>query len=122
MTDAFAIGTFVADPLSTYAADPDAAGAVSSDAKGESHIPFFLTPPYRLDEENIRSFVEAFQSQIPLKIGEIWAFAAMLRLCVLEMLATALGTIRETPFESSYPLPVFHVRRRRRPAAEKRFQ
>lgn len=62
----------------------------------------------RLDAENIKTFIDTYQSAKPLKIGEIWAFANMLRLCILETLAVALGNIRKIPYKSSYPLPDFH--------------
>jgi len=44
----------------------------------------------RLDLEQVKSFFRTFQSASPLTIGEVWAIAPMLRLCVLEMLAAAL--------------------------------
>ena len=57
--------------------------------------------------EDLNIFIRAYQSVCPLKIGEIWAFATMLRLCVLEMLASALAEMQGISFESHYPLPVF---------------
>jgi cyclic beta-1,2-glucan synthetase len=61
----------------------------------------------RLDAENITSFVLAYQTVAPLKIGEIWAIALMLRLSILEMLAASLANIRQISFSSTYLLPVF---------------
>ena len=60
-----------------------------------------------LDAENLSSFIRAYQSVCPLKIGEIWAFATMLRLSVLETLASTLANTQAVTFESHYPLPVF---------------
>jgi cyclic beta-1,2-glucan synthetase len=56
----------------------------------------------------IKDFVLSYQNILPLKIGEIWAFPIMLRLCVLEMLALSLANIRQIPFASAYSQIVFH--------------
>lgn len=40
----------------------------------------------RLDEENIKSFLNAYQSVTPLTIGELWAFPLLLRLRLIECL------------------------------------
>ncbi len=62
----------------------------------------------RFEVGTIKEFVEAYQTILPLKIGEIWALPIMLRLCVLEMLAISLANIRQVPFDSAYPQFVFH--------------
>ncbi len=61
----------------------------------------------RLDAENITGFIQAYQTVSPLKTGEIWALALMLRLGILEMLAVSLANIQHTRPNSTYPLPVF---------------
>src|SRR5215208_6981490 len=43
----------------------------------------------RLDIEQIKSFLQAFQEITPLSTGELWALPLMLRLTVLESLAGA---------------------------------
>ena len=48
-----------------------------------------------LEIDSIKSFVDAFQSITPLKIGEIWALAPMLRLSLLETLTDALSHITQ---------------------------
>ena len=40
-----------------------------------------------LDENHITRFVQAYQSVVPLTIGELWAVPTMLRLGILENLA-----------------------------------
>ena len=40
----------------------------------------------RVDPENLSSFVEAYQSVTPLKLGELWAIPIMLRLALIENL------------------------------------
>ncbi len=48
----------------------------------------------RLDLENIESFIEAFQHEVALSIGELWAVPAMLRLGLLESVRrTTLRTV-----------------------------
>lgn len=39
-----------------------------------------------LDENNLSRFIQAFQSVVPLTVGELWAVPIMLRLCLLENL------------------------------------
>ncbi|PKN95371.1 MAG: cellobiose phosphorylase [Chloroflexi bacterium HGW-Chloroflexi-6] len=63
-----------------------------------------------LETEDINTFILAYQSACPLKIGEIWAFATMLRLCVLDTLASTLANLHRIPFKSHSPLPVFRFR------------
>ncbi len=51
----------------------------------------------RLDPENLSSFVAAYQSVTPLKLGELWAIPIMLRLALIENLrriAARLGADR----------------------------
>jgi cyclic beta-1,2-glucan synthetase len=62
----------------------------------------------RFEVGTIKDFVQSYQNILPLKIGEIWALPIMLRLCVLEMLASSLANIRQIPFASTYPQIVFH--------------
>ncbi|MEW5827537.1 MAG: glucoamylase family protein [Chloroflexota bacterium] len=57
----------------------------------------------RFDIETVKDFIRAYQGLLPLRIGEVWALAIMLRLCVLEMLDGALARIRRIPAEASYP-------------------
>ena len=40
----------------------------------------------RIDRENAAAFVGAYQATSPLSLGELWAFAIMLRLGLLENL------------------------------------
>ncbi|MFO7704722.1 MAG: glucoamylase family protein [Halopseudomonas sp.] len=40
----------------------------------------------RLDSENVTQFIASYQTVIPLKLGELWAFPIMLRLALLENL------------------------------------
>ncbi|HEV3008954.1 MAG TPA: glucoamylase family protein, partial [Burkholderiales bacterium] len=47
----------------------------------------------RLDEESLRRFVAAYQSVAPLKLGELWAIAIMLRLALLENLRRVAARI-----------------------------
>jgi len=61
----------------------------------------------RFEAGTIKDFVRSYQSILPLKIGEIWALPIMLRLCVLEMLASSLANITQIPFASTYPQIVF---------------
>jgi hypothetical protein len=51
----------------------------------------------RFEVGTIKDFVQSYQNILPLKIGEIWALPIMLRLCVLEMLASSLANIRQIP-------------------------
>src|SRR5262245_42957685 len=39
-----------------------------------------------LDETNVTRFVQAVQTVTPLTVGELWAFAIMLRLCLIDNL------------------------------------
>ncbi len=47
----------------------------------------------RLTIDQIRNFIRVFQSIKPLRIGELWVLAPMLRLSVIESLADALSRI-----------------------------
>lgn len=47
----------------------------------------------RLDLEQIKNFVQAFQRIAPLQTGELWALPLMLRMTVLETLADGLAEI-----------------------------
>ena len=63
-----------------------------------------------LDADQIKSFIQTFQSITVLKIGEIWALAPMLRLSVLEILADSLTHITDldlppAPFPDVWPAP-----------------
>jgi cyclic beta-1,2-glucan synthetase len=53
----------------------------------------------RLDQENILTFIEAYQSVRALKIGELWAIPQMLRIALIESIqnlaVTALADLRE---------------------------
>jgi cyclic beta-1,2-glucan synthetase len=53
----------------------------------------------RLDQENILTFIEAYQSVRTLKIGELWAIPQMLRIALIESIqslaVTALSDLRE---------------------------
>ena len=55
-----------------------------------------------LEAEELSRFIKAYQSIWPLKIGEVWAFATMLRLSVVEMLAGALFNLRTSPAASAH--------------------
>ncbi len=54
---------------------------------------------FRLDEENILAFIEAYQSVRPLSIGELWAVPQMLRIVLIEAIGEladrALTELRE---------------------------
>jgi cyclic beta-1,2-glucan synthetase len=47
----------------------------------------------RLDAESLRRFVAAYQSVAPLKLGELWAIAIMLRLALIENLRRVAARI-----------------------------
>src|SRR5688572_3359543 len=47
----------------------------------------------RLDAESLRRFVAAYQTAAPLKLGELWAIAIMLRLALLENLRRVAARI-----------------------------
>src|SRR5215213_4205366 len=47
----------------------------------------------RLEIEQIKHFLQAFQEVTPLSTGELWALPLMLRLAVLESLAEALAAV-----------------------------
>ena len=47
----------------------------------------------RLDAESLRRFVAAYQSAVPLKLGELWAIPIMLRLALLENLRRVAARI-----------------------------
>ena len=42
----------------------------------------------RLDKENILAFIDAYQSDTPLAIGELWALPQMLRIALIESICT----------------------------------
>ncbi|HEX6270207.1 MAG TPA: glucoamylase family protein [Anaerolineales bacterium] len=56
----------------------------------------------RLNVDQIRSFIQAFQSTAVLTIGELWSLAPVLRLSVLETLAGALAHITQRDFKSIF--------------------
>jgi cyclic beta-1,2-glucan synthetase len=63
----------------------------------------------RLAIDQIVSFVNAFETLAPLRIGEIWALPLMLRLSILETLAAALARVTGIvlppgPFPETIPL------------------
>ena len=45
----------------------------------------------RLDRENILAFIEAYQSEMPLSIGELWAVPQMLRTVLMEGIQQIAG-------------------------------
>ena len=45
----------------------------------------------RLDRENILAFVEAYQNEVPLSIGELWAFPQMLRTALMDGIQQIAG-------------------------------
>ncbi len=47
----------------------------------------------QLDIEQIIDFLQAFQADVPLTMGELWAFPTMLRLGMLSSLANALAAL-----------------------------
>ena len=47
----------------------------------------------RLDLDQIRHFVQSFQSVSPLEVGELWSLPLLLRLTILETLANGLAEI-----------------------------
>jgi cyclic beta-1,2-glucan synthetase len=53
----------------------------------------------RLDLERIKGFVQAFQGETPLRVGELWALPLLLRLSILETLATGLAEITKLAWE-----------------------
>src|SRR5215207_168546 len=57
----------------------------------------------RLDIEQIKSFLQAFQEITPLSTGELWALPLMLRLTVLESLASALSAVTGLKWDSLSP-------------------
>src|SRR5215213_723724 len=57
----------------------------------------------RLDIEQMKSFLQTFQEVTPLSTGELWALPLMLRLTVLESLASALSAVTKLKWESSPP-------------------
>ena len=52
---------------------------------------------HKLDIEQIIRFLQAFQDDVPLTMGELWAFPTMLRLGILSNLTTALSQSIDTP-------------------------
>ncbi|MDB4733815.1 cellobiose phosphorylase [Planctomycetota bacterium] len=101
-----------ASPIAPWFLDNDyliqrAARQISQDLKASSHarLPslvggetrvhsiagaLILVSELQLDESAIDRFVEAYQDESPLRMAELWALPAMLRLCVLEELVGAL--------------------------------
>ena len=55
----------------------------------------------RLDLDQIKRFVQSFQSVTPLQVGELWALPLMLRIASLETLATGLAEITKMPWNTS---------------------
>lgn len=55
----------------------------------------------RLDFEQIKRFLQIFQSTTNLKIGELWALPLMLRLAVLETLADGLSEVSQLNWDSA---------------------
>ncbi len=53
----------------------------------------------RLDLDQIRHFVNSFQSVSPLEVGELWALPLLLRLTVLETLANGLAEITKLKWD-----------------------
>ncbi len=53
----------------------------------------------RLDVEQIRHFVQVFQDETALNVGELWALPLMLRFSVLETMADALADITKLEWE-----------------------
>src|SRR5208337_3244491 len=47
----------------------------------------------KIDEDNLRSFVSAYQTIVPLKLGELWAIPIMLRLALIENLRRVAARI-----------------------------
>lgn len=55
----------------------------------------------RFDREQLRNFIQEFQSITPLSVGELWAFPLMLRLAVLEVLAEGLAEVTRLPWDTA---------------------
>ena len=53
----------------------------------------------RLDLDQIRHFVNSFQSVSPLEVGELWALPLLLRLTILETLADGLAGITKLKWD-----------------------
>src|SRR5215211_6678152 len=53
----------------------------------------------RFDMDQLRFFIQEFQTITPLSIGELWAFPLMLRLTVLETLAEGLADVTKLPWD-----------------------
>lgn len=47
----------------------------------------------RIDEETLASFIKAYQSRVPLLLGELWAIPIVLRLALIENLRRIAGKI-----------------------------
>ncbi len=62
----------------------------------------------QLDVEQIIDFLQAFQADVPLTMGELWAFPTMLRLGILSSLANALAALIhvDPPLAPSIPAVV----------------
>ncbi len=58
---------------------------------------------YQPDLEQIVHFLQVFQSDVPLTMGELWAFPTMLRLGILSALANTLIPSADTPDTSPHP-------------------
>ena len=65
-----------------------------------------LSSRANLNMDDIVRFVQAFQSQVPLTMGEIWALPIMLRFVVVESLVLASGRITSTWKGDDHPLPL----------------
>ena len=55
----------------------------------------------RLDLDQIKRFVQSFQSITTLQVGELWALPLMLRITSLETLAMGLAELTKMPWNSS---------------------
>ncbi len=67
---------------------------------------FCITSQSSLDANLLLGFVQAFQLGAGLRIGEVWALPTMLRLSILETLATALANLTHIPFTALPPLRI----------------
>ena len=58
---------------------------------------FVALSDLQADLHGLTRFVRAYQSVEPLRVGELWALPAMLRLCSLEVLTSALASLVPSP-------------------------
>ncbi len=58
------------------------------------------------DIDQIKTFIQSFQSIIPLRVGELWALPLMLRLTVMETLAEELANATKLNWEVAPPPPL----------------